>query len=120
LDLRGSGRQWKIPHNESFITCTLLQILSGELKSRRMRWAGHVAHLGEMRNAYKIFVGKPEGKKPLCRPRHRLERKKTVDSRKQVGKVWIGFIWLVLGTSAGCCEHNNEPLESITCGVFLD
>jgi hypothetical protein len=40
-------------------------------KSRRMRWAGHVAHVGKMRNAYKILVGKPEGKRPLGRPRHR-------------------------------------------------
>jgi hypothetical protein len=40
-------------------------------KSRRMRWAGHVAQMGEKRNAYKILVGKPEGKRPLVRPRRR-------------------------------------------------
>jgi hypothetical protein len=40
-------------------------------KSRRMRWAGHVARKGEKRNAYKILVGKPEGKRPLARPRRR-------------------------------------------------
>jgi hypothetical protein len=38
---------------------------------RRMRWAGHVARLGEKRNAYRILVGKPEGKRPLGRPRRR-------------------------------------------------
>jgi hypothetical protein len=38
---------------------------------RRMRWAGHVARMGETRNAYRILVGKPEGKKPLGRPRRR-------------------------------------------------
>jgi hypothetical protein len=38
-------------------------------KSRRMRWAGHVARMGEKRNAYRLFVGKPEGKRPLGRPR---------------------------------------------------
>jgi hypothetical protein len=38
-------------------------------KSRRMRWAGHVARMGEMRNAYRILVGKPEGRRPLGRPR---------------------------------------------------
>jgi hypothetical protein len=37
--------------------------------SRRMRFAGHVARMGEKRNAYRIFVGKPEGKRPLGRPR---------------------------------------------------
>jgi hypothetical protein len=39
----------------------------------RMRWAGQVAHMGYKRNAYMIFVGKPEGKRPLGRPRHRWE-----------------------------------------------
>jgi hypothetical protein len=41
------------------------------IKSRRMRWAGHVARMGEKRNAYGILVGKPEGKIPLGRPRRR-------------------------------------------------
>jgi hypothetical protein len=40
-------------------------------KSRRMKWAGHVTWMGEKRNAYRLFVGKPEGKRPLGRPRHR-------------------------------------------------
>jgi hypothetical protein len=39
------------------------------MKSRRMRWAGNVARIGERRNAYKLLVGKPEGKRPLGRPR---------------------------------------------------
>jgi len=41
------------------------------IKSRRMRWAGHEAHMGEERGVYKVLVGKPEGKSPLGRPRHR-------------------------------------------------
>jgi hypothetical protein len=41
------------------------------IKSRRMRWAGHVTRMGEMRNAYKLLVGKPEGERPLGRPRRR-------------------------------------------------
>jgi hypothetical protein len=41
------------------------------IKSRRMRWAAHVARMGEKRNMYRLLVGKPEGKKPLGRPRHR-------------------------------------------------
>jgi hypothetical protein len=41
------------------------------IKSRRMKWAGHVACMGEMRNVYKILVGKPERKRPLEIPRHR-------------------------------------------------
>jgi hypothetical protein len=41
------------------------------IKSRRMRWAGHVARMGKKRNVYRLLVGKPEGKRPLGRPRHR-------------------------------------------------
>jgi hypothetical protein len=41
------------------------------IKSRRMRWAAHVARMGEKRNAYRLLVGKPEGKRPLGRPRRR-------------------------------------------------
>jgi hypothetical protein len=56
----------------SFITCTLENIIRMN-KSRGMRWAGNVAHVGEKRNAYRIFVGKPVGKRPLGRPRCRWE-----------------------------------------------
>jgi hypothetical protein len=41
------------------------------IKSRRLRWAGHIARMGEKRNAYRILVRKPEGKRPLRRPRRR-------------------------------------------------
>jgi hypothetical protein len=41
------------------------------MKARRMRWAGHVARIGEKRNAYRLLVGKPEGGRPLRRPRPR-------------------------------------------------
>jgi hypothetical protein len=43
--------------------------ITGQIKSRRMRWTGHVAHMGEGTNVYRILVGKPEGKRPLERPR---------------------------------------------------
>ena len=43
------------------------------VKSRRMRWAGHVARMGEGRVVHRFLVGKPEGKRPLGRPRHRWE-----------------------------------------------
>ena len=41
------------------------------IKSRRMKWAGHVAHMGEGRKVYRVLVGKSEVKRPLERPRHR-------------------------------------------------
>jgi hypothetical protein len=52
------------------------------IKSRRMRWVGHVAWIGEMRNAYSILVGKPEGKRPLERSRRRCEDNIRTDLRK--------------------------------------
>jgi hypothetical protein len=55
----------------SLIFCTHPQILLGRFKSRRMRWAAHVARMGDDRKVYRILVGKPEGKKPLGRPRRK-------------------------------------------------
>jgi hypothetical protein len=52
------------------------------IKSRRMRWAGHVARMGEKRNAYRILVGKPEGKRPLGRPRNRWKDNNKMDLRE--------------------------------------
>ena len=43
------------------------------INSRRMRWVGHVARIGERRGSYRVLVGKPEGKRPLGRPRRRWE-----------------------------------------------
>jgi hypothetical protein len=54
----------------SFIICTPPDIIR-QIKSRRMRWAGHVARMGEGRNVYRVLVGKPEGKRQLERPRRR-------------------------------------------------
>ena len=49
------------------------------IKSRRMRWAGHVVRIGERRNVYRVLVGKPEGKKPLGRPSRRWENNNKMD-----------------------------------------
>jgi hypothetical protein len=51
-------------------------------KSRRMAWAGQVARMGAKRNAYRILVGKPKGKSPLERPRHRWEDNIAMDLRE--------------------------------------
>jgi hypothetical protein len=53
-----------------------------QIKSRRMRWAGHVARVGEGRNVYRVLVGKPEGKKQLERPRRRREDGIKMDLRE--------------------------------------
>jgi hypothetical protein len=54
------------------------------IKSRRMRWAGHVARMGEKRNAYRILVEKPEGKRPLGRLRRRWVDNIKMDLREIV------------------------------------
>jgi hypothetical protein len=54
------------------------------IKSKRMKWAGHVARMGAKRNAYKILKGKPEGRRPLGRPRHRWVDNIKMDIR-QIG-----------------------------------
>jgi len=54
------------------------------IKSRRMKWAGHVACMGERRGIYRVLVGKPEGKTPLGRPRHRWEDNIKMDLQEMV------------------------------------
>jgi hypothetical protein len=55
------------------------------VKSRRMRWAGHVARMGEDRGVHRVLVGKPEGKRPLGRPRRRWENKIKLDLQEGGG-----------------------------------
>jgi hypothetical protein len=50
-----------------------------------MRWAGHVAHMGEDRGVHRVLVGKPEGKRPLGRPRRRWEDKTKIDFQEVEG-----------------------------------
>jgi hypothetical protein len=60
-----------------------------------MRWAGHVSHMGEVRGAYNILVGRPEGRRPLGRPRHRWKDNIKMDLREiGFGDVdWIHLAW---------------------------
>jgi len=73
------------------------------IKSRRIRW-----------------VGQPEGKRPLGRPRHRWDDNIKMDLQEVGWGVCTGFNWLRIGTAADTCECSNEPLGSIKCGEFLD
>jgi hypothetical protein len=63
------------------------------IKSRRMRWAGHAARMRERRNACRILVGKPEGKRPLGRPRRRWADNIRINLR-EIG--WNGMDWIDL------------------------
>ena len=63
--------EWRRLHNEELNDLYCSPNIVQVIKSRRMRWAGHVAHMDEERGVYRVFVGKPEGKRPLGRPRRR-------------------------------------------------
>jgi hypothetical protein len=111
--------EWRQLHNEELHYLYSSPDIIRQIKSRRMRWAGHVARMGEERKVYKVLVGKPEGKRPLGRPRRRLEDGIRMDLREiglGVG-VWIGFDWLRTRTGAGYCECGDEPSGS--CATVL-
>ena len=63
--------EWRRLHNEELSDLNSSPNVVRVIKSRRMRWAGHVVRMGEERGAYRVLVGKPEGKRPLGRPRRR-------------------------------------------------
>jgi hypothetical protein len=64
---------WRRLHNEELNDLYSSPNTIRVIKSRRMGWAGHTARMGEKRDAYRILVGRPEGRRPLGRPRHRWE-----------------------------------------------
>ena len=66
-----------------------------------MRWAGHVARTGEERGVYRVLVGKPEGKRPLGRPRHRLVDNNAMDLQEVGWGMWTGLGWPRIGTGGG-------------------
>jgi hypothetical protein len=84
---------WRKLHNEEPHNLYTSPSIIRMIKSRRMRWAGHVARMGENRNAYSILVGKPEGKGPLGRPRRRWVYNIKMDL-KEIG--WDGMDWIDL------------------------
>jgi hypothetical protein len=78
--------EWRKLHNEELHDLYSSPSIIRIIKSRRMRWAGHVTRMGEKRNAYRLLAGKPEGKRPLRRPRRRF-----MDNiRMDLGEVGMG------------------------------
>jgi hypothetical protein len=67
------------------------------IKSRRMKWAGHVARMEEKKNVYRILVGKPEGKRRRWVDNIKMDLRETGWD----GMGWIGLMWLGIGTSGG-------------------
>jgi hypothetical protein len=82
---------WRKLHNEELHSLYSSPSIVRVIKARRMRWAGHVARMGEVRGAYNILVARPEGRRPLGRPRRRWEESIKMDLREiRFGDVdWI-------------------------------
>jgi hypothetical protein len=72
---------WRKLHNDEFHSLYSSPNIVRVIKSRRMRWARHVARMGDGRGAYRVLVWRPEGKRPLGRPRHRWEDNIKMDLR---------------------------------------
>jgi len=77
--------EWRKLHNEELNYLYSLPNIVQVVKSRRMRWAEHVARMGEDRGVHRVLVGEPEGKKPLGRPRRRWEDNIKMD-HQEVGE----------------------------------
>jgi hypothetical protein len=84
---------WRQLHNEELLNLHGSPGIIRMIKSRSMRWAGNVARMGEKRNAYRILIGKPEGNRPLERPRRRWEDNIKMGLR---GIGWGGMDWIDL------------------------
>ena len=85
-------------HNEELNDLYCSPNIVRVIKSRRMRWAGHVARMEKGRGVHKVLVGEPEGKSPLGRPRRRWEDNIEMILRKWEGVVGTGWGWLRIGT----------------------
>jgi hypothetical protein len=96
----GTG-EWRKLHNGELHNLYSSPDIIKQIKSRRMRWAGHVARMGEGRNVYRVLMGKPEGRRPLERPRRRGEKEIKLELRDIGWEVWSGFTWLRIGTVGG-------------------
>jgi hypothetical protein len=93
--------EWRKPHNEELNYLYSLPNIVRVVKSRRMRWAGHVARMGDDRGVHRVLVGKTEGKRPLGRPRRRWEDILKWIFRKMERIVGTGWSWLRIGTGGG-------------------
>jgi hypothetical protein len=93
--------EWRKLHNAELHNLYSSPDIIRQFRSRRMRWAGHVARMGEERRVYRVLVGKPEGKNHL--------KDQGVDGRmgskwtlgRLVWGVWSGFTWLRIGAVGG-------------------
>jgi hypothetical protein len=93
--------EWRKLHNEELNDLYCSPNILRVIKSRRMRWVGHVARIGEKRGVYGVLVENPEGKRPFGRPRHRWEDNIKMDLQEVRFWLWTGSSWLRIGTGGG-------------------
>jgi hypothetical protein len=108
--------EWRKMHNRELHDLYSSPSIIRIIKSRKMRWAGHVARMGANRNAYRLLVEKPEGKRPLGRRRRRW----VDDIRMDLGEVgWGDVDWIGLAKDRNrwraLCEFGIEPTGSMKC-----
>jgi hypothetical protein len=72
-------REWRKLHDEELNDLYTSPNIVRVIKSRRMRWVGHVARMGERSGAYRVLAGKPEGNRPLGRPMRKWEANTKID-----------------------------------------
>jgi hypothetical protein len=90
---REEDRSWRKLHNDKLHSLYSSPNIVRVIKSRRIRWAGHVACMGEGRSVYRVLVGRPKGKRLLVRHRCRWEDNIKLD----LGQIWInGVNWIQL------------------------
>jgi len=85
--------EWRRLHNEELNDLYSSPNIVRVIKSRRMRWAGHVATMGEERGVYRFLVGKSEGKRPLWRPKRRWLNNIRMIFQKVGSGTWTGLGW---------------------------
>ena len=94
--------EWRKLHNDEVNDLYSSPNIVGVIKSRSMRWAGHVASIGGEASVYRVLKGKPEAKTPLGRPGRRCDNNIKMDlhTKWDVG-VWTGWSWLRIVTAGG-------------------
>jgi hypothetical protein len=95
-----TGEWGRLYNEELYALYSLLNIIL-MIKSRRLKWAGNMARMGERIGAYRALVGKPERRRPLGRPRHKWEDNIKMDLRQMGWGTWTGSILLRIGTGGG-------------------
>jgi hypothetical protein len=93
--------EWRKLHNEELKDLYSSPNIVRVIKSRRMRWVGHVGWMGKERGMYRVLVGKPEGKTPLGRPRCRWEYNIGMYLQEVGRGLWTGLDWLRIEIGGG-------------------